>query len=120
MLHHIIASFRISLHHTSYRIRQQNCEEGKILDEWNNILKHKRVPSAVVILHARKDFADNNIIQQLWHRWGDFFFVKHEKKGRCFFAEGSKNGMYTTFMRHKEIYYINKHIRCSIHTQMLH
>jgi hypothetical protein len=26
-----------------------------------------------------------------------FFFTKHEKKGRCFFAEGSKNGMYIKF-----------------------
>jgi hypothetical protein len=25
------------------------------------------------------------------------FFTKHEKKGRCFFAEGSKNGMYAKF-----------------------
>jgi hypothetical protein len=27
----------------------------------------------------------------------NFFFTKHEKKGRCFFAEGSKNGMYVKF-----------------------
>jgi hypothetical protein len=25
------------------------------------------------------------------------FFTKHEKKGRYFFAEGSKNGTYATF-----------------------
>jgi hypothetical protein len=39
-----------------------------------------------------------------------FFFTKHEKKGRCFFVEGSKNGMYANFMHRKEIYYINVHI----------
>jgi hypothetical protein len=36
-------------------------------------------------------------------------FAKHEKKGRCFFAKGSKNGTYADFMHHKEIYYINIH-----------
>jgi hypothetical protein len=25
------------------------------------------------------------------------FFTKHEEKGRCFFAEGSKNGTYAKF-----------------------
>jgi hypothetical protein len=35
-------------------------------------------------------FVGNVIKQHLWHRRDDFFFVKHEKKGRCFFAEGSK------------------------------
>jgi hypothetical protein len=26
-----------------------------------------------------------------------FFFTKHKKKGRCFFAEGSKSGKYIKF-----------------------
>jgi hypothetical protein len=38
------------------------------------------------------------------------FFMKCEKKGRCFFAYGSKNGTYEDFTRHKEIYYIIKYI----------
>jgi hypothetical protein len=37
----------------------------------------------------RKIFVDNNIIQQLCYRRA-LFFMKHEKKGRCFFAKGSK------------------------------
>jgi hypothetical protein len=40
---------------------------------------------------------------------GIFFFVKHKKKGMCFFTSGSKNGTYKGFMHHKEIYYINTH-----------
>jgi hypothetical protein len=40
---------------------------------------------------------------------GVSFFTKHEKKGRCFFAEGSKTVMYVSFMHHKEIYYSNLH-----------
>jgi hypothetical protein len=48
------------------------------------------IPSADIILHTKEIFVDNDIIQQLWHRKGDFLFAKHEKKGMCFFAEGSK------------------------------
>jgi hypothetical protein len=48
------------------------------------------MPSADIIFHTKKIFINYNIIQQLWHRRGDSFFTKHEKKGRCFFAEGSK------------------------------
>jgi hypothetical protein len=32
--------------------------------------------------------------------------MKREKKGRCFFAFGLKNGTYDNFTLHKEIYYI--------------
>jgi hypothetical protein len=39
---------------------------------------------------------------------GDFF-LKREKKERCFFRRRLKNGMYECFMHHKEIYYINIH-----------
>jgi hypothetical protein len=41
---------------------------------------------------------------------GASFFTKHEKKERCFFAEGSKNGMCANFMHRKEIYYNNLHV----------
>jgi hypothetical protein len=43
-----------------------------------------------------------------------FFFTKHEKKGRCFFAEGSKTGMYIKFHASQRTklqkIYIQKHI----------
>jgi hypothetical protein len=48
------------------------------------------IPSADKILLTKEIFVDNDIIQKLWHRRCDLFFAKHEKKGRCFFAEGSK------------------------------
>jgi hypothetical protein len=38
--------------------------------------------------------------------------MKREKKGRCFFATGSKNGMYEGSTLHKEIYYINILTNC--------
>jgi hypothetical protein len=46
-------------------------------------------PSAITILYARKIYVDINIMQQLCYR-RVFFFTKHEKKGMCFFAKGSK------------------------------
>jgi hypothetical protein len=39
---------------------------------------------------------------------GASFFTKHEKKRRCFFAEGSKT--VCAFMHRKEIYYNNLHV----------
>jgi hypothetical protein len=41
---------------------------------------------------------------------GASFFTKHEKKGRCFFAEGSKNYMCVNFMHRKETCYSNLHV----------
>jgi hypothetical protein len=49
----------------------------------------------------------------LYEAWISFF-MKHEKKGRCFFAEGSKNGMYVSFMHRKEINYNNLHIQFKV------
>jgi hypothetical protein len=37
-------------------------------------------------------FTEIGCIYGIW-----IFFTKHEKKGMCFFAEGSKNGMYIKF-----------------------
>jgi hypothetical protein len=59
-------------------------------------------------------FYQENLLSTVSHNRfaikGASFFTKHEKKGRCFFAEGSKNGMYVNFMHRKEIYYINLHL----------
>jgi hypothetical protein len=40
------------------------------------------------------------------------FFTKHEKKGRCFFAEGSKTVCIQSFMHRKELNY--KQLTCYI------
>jgi hypothetical protein len=41
------------------------------------------MPSTDIFMHKRLIFVSNDIRRI-------FFFVKHEKKGRCFFANGSK------------------------------
>jgi hypothetical protein len=41
----------------------------------------------------------------IFSRSMDLFFMKHEKKGRCFFTEGSKRYVYKSFMHHKEVNY---------------
>jgi hypothetical protein len=41
------------------------------------------MPSADIFSYMKLIFVSNNIR-------GIFFFAKHEKKGRCFFANGSK------------------------------
>jgi hypothetical protein len=56
---------------------------------------------------------DNSITSVLE---GVSFFTKHEKKGRCFFAEGSKSGMCVCFMHRKEINYNNYTFGSILHT----
>jgi hypothetical protein len=41
---------------------------------------------------------------------GISFLTKHEKKGMCFFAEGSKTVCVQSFTHRKEIYYCNLHV----------
>jgi hypothetical protein len=93
ILHHTITSFHMSLHHTSYRIINKTVEKEKCFSQnrqWimKQYVEAQSIPSADIMLHTKETFANNNIIQQLSHTRRDFFFAKHEKKGRCFFAEG--------------------------------
>jgi hypothetical protein len=74
------------------------------------------MPSADIFIRKTSIFVSSITMQQSWqntHCWIDrreaLFFVKDEKKGRCFFTSGSKNDMYGSFMHHKEICYINIH-----------
>jgi hypothetical protein len=72
------------------------------------------MPSADIFLHKRnlrREYYYATIVAKYAlpiDRKGIFFFVKHEKKGRCFFQQ-LKNGMHRSFMHYKEIYYINIH-----------
>jgi hypothetical protein len=72
---------------------------GRIMKER---IKAHDMPSIDIFSHTGLIFVSSDIRRI-------FFFMKHEKKGRCFFASGSKNGTYKGFMHHKEIYYINTH-----------
>jgi hypothetical protein len=51
-------------------------------------------------------------IQSRFGKEGGFlsFFMKREKKGRCFFRLRLKKGTYEDSTPHKEIYYIIKYI----------
>jgi hypothetical protein len=96
ILHHITASFRITLHHiasTTKRLDTKQIFGNTLLNE--NMLKHE----------AR--FEKYNFIRLAIE--GASFYTKHEKKGRCFFAEGSKRYV-CNFMHCKEIYYNNLHV----------
>jgi hypothetical protein len=80
ILHHIIISFRITLHHTSYCIDDTKIEYEanlrQMLRQNENVSRHK-------VSFGKYSFIRISIE-------GISFFTKHEKKGRCFFAEGSK------------------------------
>jgi hypothetical protein len=78
------------------------------------------VPLAIIM--PRESSSTTILYNSCGIRRGDFFFAKHEKKGRCFFTKGSKTGMYIDFIHNKEIYYIHIHtdVRCLTHTRILH
>jgi hypothetical protein len=80
ILHHIIISFRITLHHTSYSIDgikiEYEANFQQMLRQSKNVLRHE------------VSFGKYSFIRPAIE--GISFFMKHEKKGRCFFAEGSK------------------------------
>jgi hypothetical protein len=79
--------------------------------------KVQSIPSTVITLHNREIFDSNVIIQQSLqsmrysnNRGGKIFIAKHEKKGRCFFAERSKMVCTQISCITKKQDYINIHI----------
>jgi hypothetical protein len=124
MLHHIIASFRIALHHTSCRISSKIVEKESCFFQNMQCMEQcagaQSVPSAIIILHAKKIFIDNNNIQQLYCRRA--LSLRSMKRRKVFFRRRLKNGMYANFMHRKEIDYINIHIdiQCLTHIRILH
>jgi hypothetical protein len=95
ILHHIITSFCITSHHTSYCINDTRIEYGadlqKMLHQNENVLWHEVSfgKYSFISLVTRRDLSLRSMDVFLYEAW-IFFFMKHEKKGRCFFAEGSK------------------------------
>jgi hypothetical protein len=72
ILHHIIASFCIALHHTSCRISSEFVQkEGCFFQNMRRVKQCARAqstPSTIIILHVKKIFVDNGIISQLCYR----------------------------------------------------
>jgi hypothetical protein len=115
-LHHIITSFRITSHHTSYCINDTRIEYEahlrQMLHQNKKVLRHKVSFGGYnfVSLVTRRDIFLQSTYIFLYEAW-ILFFMKHEKKGRCFFRKMLKNGMCVNFMHRKEINYNNLHIQ---------
>jgi hypothetical protein len=107
ILHHIITSFHIASHHTSYCITDTRMEYGA---DFRKILSKLHEVSFELQL------------RQSAHKRGISFFPKHGylyfgprisflyeawKEGKVFFRRRLKNGMYVSFMHRKEINYNN-------------
>jgi hypothetical protein len=80
ILHYIITSFRITFHHTSYCVNDTKIEYEANLRQ---MLRQNEN-----MLRPEVSFGKYNFIRLVIEVIS--FFTKHEKKGRCFFAEGSK------------------------------
>jgi hypothetical protein len=104
ILHHIITSFCITLHHTSY------CINGTRIKYESNLQQMLRQNENVL----RHEEALGNTVLSVLSQEGISFFTKHEKKGRCFFRRRLKNGIYVSFMHRKEINYNNLHSRFNV------
>jgi hypothetical protein len=116
ILHHIITSFRITSHHSSYRINNTRVEYvvdlRRMLRKNKNVLRHEvsfGEYSFISLVTKRRDpFLQS---MDIFTKHEFVFFTKHEKKGRCFFAEGSKTVCMQSFMHRKEMNYNNLHFR---------
>jgi hypothetical protein len=125
MLHHIITSFHIALHHTSCRISSKIVQKESCF--FQNMRRMKQcvgaqsAPSTIIILHAPRKFLTTTILYNSCAKKG-FFLYEAWKEGKVFFRRRLKNGMHANFMHRKEIYYINIHIdiQCLTHVQILH
>jgi hypothetical protein len=94
ILHHIITSFHIMSHHTSYLINDTRIQYEADLRQMlhkKSVLRHEVSFGKYnfISLVTRGDLSLQSKDIFLYEAW-IFFFMKHEKKGRCFFAEGSK------------------------------
>jgi hypothetical protein len=96
ILHHIITSFRIALHHTSYRISKKIMQKEKSCSkniQWimKQCAEAQSIPSADTILHNREIFVSNVIIQQPWKSMrysinrGGNFSLRSMKRRECVF-----------------------------------
>jgi hypothetical protein len=104
ILHHIITSFRITLHHTSYFINGTRIE-------YEANLQHM-LPQNENVLRHEVSFGKYSFISLVTRR--DLFLNEARKEGKVFFRRRIKNGMCVSFMHRKEMNYNNLHIRLNI------
>jgi hypothetical protein len=124
-LHHAITSYCfMTSHHTPYCINKSS--EKTRIPPSASAKTHERVLKmhgpCLRLLPCEVCASDNTIPMQRLHQESKHhtlalakkghFFLKREKKGRCFFAAGTKT-VCTKLPRFiKEIYYINIHTNC--------
>jgi hypothetical protein len=101
ILHHIITSFCIASHHTSYRINDTRIEYGvdlrRMLRQNENVLRHEVsfVKYSFISLVTKEGIP----LCEAWIslRSMDFFLYEACKEGKVFFRQRLKNGMYVKF-----------------------
>jgi hypothetical protein len=119
ILHHIITSFYITSHHTSYRINDTRTEYRadfrQMLLQNEKVLRHEvsfgKYSFISLVTKRGSIFAKHGYISL---RSMDLFLYEAWKEGKMFFRRSLKNGMYVSFMHRKEINYNNLHIRFKV------
>jgi hypothetical protein len=101
ILHHIITSFRIASHHTSYRINDTRIEHGvdprRTLRKFENVLRHEadfeKYSFISLVTKEGIPFCEEGIFL----RSMDLFLYEACKEGKVFFRRMLKTGMYIKF-----------------------
>jgi hypothetical protein len=111
--HHVISYIMHHIASTDTRI-EYGANLRKMLRQNESVLRHEVSFGKYnfISLVMRRDLSLQSKDIFLYEAW-IFFFMKHEKKGRCFFAESSKT-VYVNFMHRKETNCNNLHIQFSI------
>ena len=102
ILHHIITSFRIALHHTSYRINKkivqnEKCSSRNIRWIMKQCAEAQSISSPDIIVLSREIFITNVIIQQSWqsmrysiNREGNFSLRSMKRREGVFSPKAQK------------------------------
>jgi hypothetical protein len=111
MLHHIIASFCIALHHTSCRI------SNKIVQK-ESCFFQKYMMNEIVCWSTK--YIVDNIIQHLCYRRAPS--LRSMKRRESVFSPKAQKWYVRKFHASQKIYYINIHINigCLTHVRILH
>ena len=125
--HHTITSFRIALHHTSYRIGNKVVEGeemllSKYLMNYGTMCRSTKYNLWQIKIYTPRKSSSTKILYKSCGIEGVIFSLRSMKRREGVFRRRLKNAMYTNFMHRKEIYYINIHtnVQCLTHIQILH
>ena len=106
--HHFITSY-IILHHL-----HKNGIRSRFSENIVKVTRSKLRITASSVCTQKRDISFQSMDIFIFYGPRIFFLYEAWKEGKVFFRRRIKNGMYVSFMHHKEINYNNLHIRSKV------